>query len=49
MAQWISASDFGSGGRRFDPGRIRYHLQPDLLGVAAYCHDTAGSLSVLSY
>ena len=23
MAQWISASDFGSGGRRFDPGRIR--------------------------
>jgi hypothetical protein len=23
VAQWISVSDFGSDGRRFDPGRVR--------------------------
>jgi hypothetical protein len=26
VAQWISAPDFGSGGRRFDPGRVRWLL-----------------------
>ena len=26
VAQWISALDFGSKGRRFDPGQIRFLL-----------------------